>query len=39
MIYTITLNPTLDRNLWIEKVLIDDSNRVQKLFLIPMGPR
>lgn len=30
MIYTITLNPALDRNLWIEKVLIDDSNRVQK---------
>ena len=30
MIYTITLNPALDRNLWIEKVVTDDSNRVQK---------
>lgn len=30
MIYTITLNPALDRNIWIEKVRYDDSNRIQK---------
>lgn len=30
MIYTITLNPALDRNLWIERVNTDDSNRIQK---------
>ena len=30
MIYTITLNPALDRNLWIESVRTDDSNRIQK---------
>lgn len=30
MIYTITLNPALDRNLWIEKVKADDSNRIHK---------
>ncbi len=30
MIYTITLNPALDRNIWIEKVKFDDSNRIHK---------
>jgi 6-phosphofructokinase 2 len=30
MVYTITLNPALDRNIWIEKVRMNDSNRIQK---------
>ena len=30
MIYTITLNPALDRTLWIEKVKNDDTNRIEK---------
>ncbi len=30
MIYTLTLNPALDRNIWIEKVKTDDSNRILK---------
>lgn len=30
MIYTITLNPALDRNIWIEKIRMNDSNRVLK---------
>jgi len=30
MIYTITLNPALDRDIWIKKFLLDDSNRIQK---------
>jgi len=30
MIYTITLNPALDRDIWIEKVSHDDTNRIQK---------
>jgi 6-phosphofructokinase 2 len=30
MVYTITLNPALDRNIWIEKIKYDDSNRIQK---------
>jgi 6-phosphofructokinase 2 len=30
MIYTITLNPALDRNIWIKKIKLDDSNRIQK---------
>lgn len=30
MVYTITLNPALDRNIWIQKVRNDDSNRIQK---------
>jgi len=30
MIYTITLNPALDRNIWIERVMHDDSNRIHK---------
>ncbi len=30
MIYTITLNPALDRTIWVKKLQIDDPNRVQK---------
>ncbi|MEC4685064.1 MAG: 1-phosphofructokinase [Nitrospirota bacterium] len=30
MIYTITLNPAMDRTLWIEKIRPDDSNRIKK---------
>ncbi len=30
MIYTITLNPALDRNLWVEQVKRDDSNRISR---------
>jgi len=30
MIYTVTLNPALDRTLWIEKIKPDDSNRIEK---------
>jgi 6-phosphofructokinase 2 len=30
MVYTITLNPALDRNIWIEKIRYNDSNRIQK---------
>ncbi len=30
MIYTITLNPAMDRTLWIEKIRSDDSNRIKK---------
>ena len=30
MIYTLTLNPALDRTLWIKKIVPDDSNRVEK---------
>ena len=30
MIYTITLNPALDRNIWIESIRNDESNRIQK---------
>jgi len=30
MIYTITLNPALDRTLWIKKLREDDSNRIEK---------
>lgn len=30
MIYTITLNPALDRNIWIDKIKPDDSNRIHK---------
>jgi len=30
MIYTITLNPALDRTLWVEKIQADDSNRIER---------
>ncbi len=30
MIYTITLNPALDRNIWIDKIRYNDSNRIRK---------
>jgi len=30
MIYTITLNPAMDRTLWIEKIRTDDSNRIKR---------
>jgi 6-phosphofructokinase 2 len=30
VIYTITLNPALDRTLWVEKIRPDDSNRIKK---------
>lgn len=30
MIYTITLNPALDRTLWIDKIKPDDSNRIER---------
>ncbi len=30
MIYTVTLNPALDRTLWVEKIKPDDSNRIEK---------
>ena len=30
MIYTITLNPALDRTLWVERIRADDSNRIKK---------
>ena len=30
MIYTITLNPALDRTLWVERIQLDDSNRIKK---------
>lgn len=30
MIYTITLNPALDRTLWVDRILRDDSNRILK---------
>ena len=30
MIYTITLNPALDRTLWIKKTQSDDSNRIER---------
>jgi len=30
MIYTITLNPALDRTLWIDKIKPDDSNRIKR---------
>ncbi len=29
MIYTITLNPALDRTLWVEKLKSDDTNRIE----------
>ena len=30
MIYSITLNPVLDRTLWVEKIQPDDSNRIER---------
>jgi 6-phosphofructokinase 2 len=30
MIYSITLNPALDRTLWVENIKPDDSNRIEK---------
>jgi len=30
MIYTITLNPALDRTLWVDRIVYDDSNRILK---------
>jgi 6-phosphofructokinase 2 len=30
MVYTITLNPALDRTLWVEKIQPDDSNRIER---------
>ena len=30
MIYTITLNPALDRTIWVKKMQYDDSNRIEK---------
>jgi len=30
VIYTITLNPALDRTIWVKKINYDDSNRIEK---------
>ena len=30
MIYTVTLNPALDRTIWVRQVLPDDSNRIEQ---------
>ena len=30
MVYTITLNPALDRNIWIDKLRHDESNRIRQ---------
>ena len=30
MIYTITLNPALDRTLYVKKIQYNDSNRIEK---------
>ena len=30
MVYTITLNPALDRTIWVKKIKADDSNRIDK---------
>lgn len=30
MVYTITLNPALDRTLWVQKIETDDSNRIER---------
>lgn len=30
MVYTITLNPALDRTIWVRKIKADDSNRIDK---------
>jgi 6-phosphofructokinase 2 len=30
VIYTVTLNPALDRTLWVERIRSDDSNRIER---------
>ncbi|VAX22097.1 1-phosphofructokinase, partial [hydrothermal vent metagenome] len=30
MIYTVTLNPALDRTIWIQSIQNDDPNRIKK---------
>jgi 6-phosphofructokinase 2 len=30
MIYTVTLNPALDRTVWVEKIQLDDTNRIER---------
>lgn len=30
MIYTVTLNPALDRTLWVERLKLDDTNRIER---------
>jgi 6-phosphofructokinase 2 len=30
MIYTVTLNPALDRTVWVEKIYPDDANRIER---------
>src|SRR4030042_4387357 len=30
MVYTVTLNPALDRTLWVKRIKPDDSNRIEK---------
>lgn len=30
MIYTVTLNPALDRTVWVQKIQPDDSNRIER---------
>jgi 6-phosphofructokinase 2 len=30
MIYSVTLNPALDRTLWVKKILPDESNRIER---------
>jgi 6-phosphofructokinase 2 len=30
MIYTVTLNPALDRTMWVDKIQFDDANRIER---------